>query len=99
MAKYVISYRASADYVPGRDDDMAAWAAWFTSIGEDLVDFGSAVRDTIQIGNCGAEQRLRGYSVISAGDLDAALLVASRCPGLQDTGFGVEVGVVQEMPG
>jgi hypothetical protein len=65
----------------------------------DLVDFGSAVRDTIQIGDCGAEQRLRGYSVISAGDLDAALLVASRCPGLQDTGFGVEVGVVQEMPG
>ena len=33
MAKYVISYRASADYVPGQDDDMAAWAAWFTSIG------------------------------------------------------------------
>jgi hypothetical protein len=41
MAKYVISYRAPEDYVPGRDDDMAAWAAWFTSIGEDLVDFGS----------------------------------------------------------
>ena len=99
MAKYVISYRAPEDYVPGRDDDMAAWAAWFTSIGGDLVDFGSAVRDTIQIGDCGAGQRLRGYSVISAGDLDAALLVASRCPGLQDTGFGVEVGVVQEMPG
>ena len=68
MAKYVISYRAPKDYVPGREDDMAAWAAWFTSIGEDLVDFGSAVRDTIQIGDCGAGQRLRGYSVISADD-------------------------------
>ena len=45
MAKYVISYRAPEDYVPGRDDDMAAWAAWFTSIGGDLVGFGSAVRD------------------------------------------------------
>jgi len=64
MAKYVISYRAPEDYVPGREDDMAAWAAWFTSIGEDLADFGSAVRDTIQIGECGAGQRLRGYSVI-----------------------------------
>lgn len=99
MAKYVISYRAPQDYVPGRDDDMAAWAAWFTSIGEDLVDFGSPVRDTIQIGDCGTGQRLRGYSVISADNLDAALLIASRCPGLQDTGFGVEVGVIQEMPG
>ena len=99
MPKYVISYRAPEDYVPEREDDMAAWAEWFTSIGRDLVDFGSAVRDTIQIGERGAGQRLRGYSVISAGNLDAALLIASRCPGLKDTGFGVEVGVVQEMPG
>jgi hypothetical protein len=96
MAKYVISYRAPEDYVPGRDDHMAAW---FTSIGEDLVDFGSPVRDTIQIGDCGAGQRLRGYSVISADDLDAALLIAKGCPGLQDTGFGVEIGVVDELPG
>jgi hypothetical protein len=99
MAKYVISYRAPKDYVPGREDDMAAWAAWFKSIGEDLAEFGSPVRDTIQIGDCGAGQRLRGYSVISANDLDAARLVAQRCPGLQDAGFGVEVGAVEEMPG
>jgi len=99
MAKYVISYRATKDYVPGREDDMAAWAAWFQSIGEDVVDLGSPVRETIQIGECGAGQRLRGYSVISADDLDAALLVAQGCPGLQDTGFGVEVGAVEEMPG
>lgn len=99
MAKYVISYRAPKDYVPGREDDMAAWAAWFKSTGKNLVDFGSPVRDTIQIGECGAEQRLRGYSVISADDLDAALLIAKGCPGLKDAGFGVEIGVVQEMPG
>jgi len=99
MAKYVISYRAPADYVPGREDDMAAWAAWFTSIGEDLVDFGRPVRGTIQIGDRGAGQRLRGYSVISAGNLDAALLISHRCPGLQDTGFGIEIGVAPEMPG
>jgi len=99
MAKYVISYRAPEDYVPGREDDMAAWAAWFKNIGKNLVDFGSPVRDTIQIGDCGAGQRLRGYSVISADDLDAALLIAQGCPGLRDTGFGVEVGVVDELPG
>ena len=99
MAKYVISYRAREEHVPGREDDMAAWAAWFTSIGQNLADSGSPVRDTIQIGDCGAGQRLRGYSVISADDLDAALLIAKGCPGLKDTGFGVEIGVVQEMPG
>ena len=99
MAKYVISYRAPKDYVPGREDDTAEWAAWFQSIGEDVVDFGSPVRETIQIGECRAGQRLRGYSLISADDLDAALRVARGCPGLQDTGFGVEVGVVEEIPG
>ncbi len=99
MANYVISYRAPKDYVPGRADDMAACAAWFKTIGKNLVDFGSPVRDTIQIGDCGAGQRLRGYSVISADDFDAALLIAKECPGLQDTGFGVEVGVVEELPG
>jgi len=99
MAKYVISYRAPKDYVPGRQDDMAAWADWFQSIGEDLVDFGSPVRDTIQIGDCGTGQRLRGYSVISDDDLDTALRIAKGCPGLKDTGFGVEVGAVEEMPG
>ena len=99
MAKYVISYRAPKDYVPGREDDMAEWAAWFQSIGEEVVDFGGPVRETIQIGECGADQRLRGYSVICADDLDAALRVAQGCPGLQDTGFGVEVGAVEEMPG
>jgi hypothetical protein len=99
MAKYVISYRAPADYVPGREDDLAAWADWFKNIGKNLVDFGSPVRDTIQIGDCGTRQRLRGYSVISADDLDTALLVAQGCPGLKDTGFGVEVGIAEEMPG
>jgi len=99
MAKYVLSYRAPKDYVPEREDDMAAWAAWFQGIGKDLVDIGSPVRETIQIGECGAEQRLRGYSVISADDLDAARLVAQGCPGLKDAGFGVEVGVAEEMPG
>jgi hypothetical protein len=99
MAQCVISYRAPADYVPGQEDDMAVWVAWCTSTGEDPADFGSPVRDVVQIGDCQAEQRLRGYSVISAEDLDAALRIAKGCPGLQDTGFGVEVGAVEEMPG
>ena len=68
--KYVISYRATKDYAPGREDDMAAWAAWFQSIGNNLVDFGNPVRDAIQIGDCGAGQRLRGYSVISVGAVE-----------------------------
>jgi hypothetical protein len=97
MAKFVISYHARENYVPGRSDDMSAWAAWFESMGANLVDIGNPVRESAQIGDHGADQRLRGYSVITAADLDAALMMARGCPGLKDPGFGVEVGVVEEV--
>ena len=97
MTKFVISYYAPENYVPGRSDDMSAWAAWFESMGAHLVDIGHPVREATQIGDHGADQRLRGYSVITAADLDAALMLARGCPGLSDLGFGVEVGVVEEM--
>ena len=97
MTKFVISYYARENYVPGRSDDMSAWAAWFKSMGTNLVDSGHPVREATQIGDHTADQRLRGYSVITAADLDAALMMARGCPGLSDPGFGVEVGVVEEV--
>ena len=96
MAKFVIAYRAPRDYVPGRADDMAAWAAWFGGMGASLADIGTPVREVTQLGDCGVTQRLRGYSVVIADDLEAALAMAKGCPGLADSGFGVEVGVVEE---
>jgi hypothetical protein len=97
MAKFVISYRAPRDYVAGRADDMSAWAAWFDGMGASLADIGSPVREVTQLGECGASQRLRGYSVVTADDLEAAVAVAKGCPGLADPGFGVEVGAVEEL--
>src|SRR5215467_2830108 len=97
MAKFVISYHAPENYVPGRSDDRSAWAAWFESMGANLVDIGNPVREATQIGDHAADQRLRGYSVITAADLDAALMMARGCPGLSDPGFGVGVGVVEEV--
>ena len=96
MAKFVISYRAPRDCVPGRADDMAAWTAWFDGMAASLADIGTPVREVTQLGECGAIQRLRGYSVVTADDLPAALALAKGCPGLADPGFGVEVGVVEE---
>jgi hypothetical protein len=97
MPKFVISYRAPRDYVPGRADDMAAWAAWFDGMGSNLAEIGNPVREVTQLGECGASQRLRGYSVVTADDLQAALVLAKGCPGLADPGFGVEVGVVEAL--
>ena len=97
MTTFVISYYAPENYVPGRSDDMSAWAAWFESIGANLVDIGHPVREATQLGDHGTDQRLRGSSVIATTDLDAALMIARGCPGLSDPGFGVEVGVVEEV--
>ena len=97
MPKFVIAYRAPEGYVPGRADDMAAWAAWFGGMGSSLADAGAPVRDVAQLGECGASQRLRGYSVVIADDREAALALAKECPGLADAGFGVEVGIVEEL--
>lgn len=99
MPAYVIAYRAPAEYEPGDAGDMAAWGAWLQGLGDKLIDFGKPVRDTAQIGDCGATQRFRGYSVITADDLESAIAMANGCPGLAHPRFGVEVGVAQELAG
>ena len=76
MPTYVIAYRAPKDYEPGDAGDMAAWDAWRHSMGDKLRDFGKPVRDTTQIGDCGATQRFRGYSIITANDLESAVAMA-----------------------
>jgi hypothetical protein len=37
---------------------MAAWAAWFDSLGHGLSDRGNPVSESADLGNCGEETRL-----------------------------------------
>ena len=95
MAKFLFSYRAPADYAPGRPDARSAWAAWFQGMGSQLADVGQPVREARQIGDCGSGQRLAGYTVVTADSLEGALALAHGCPGLQH-GFGVEIGALAD---
>src|ERR1700726_4463784 len=95
MSTFLFSYRMPKNYRPGSADTMAAWNAWFDSMGANLVDRGNPVFESSALGNCGADTRLGGYSLITADDLEAAVALAKGCPGLQDAG-GVEVGVITE---
>lgn len=95
MQTYCFTYRMPTDYVPERDT-MAAWAAWFESMGESLADIGKPVVESAELGNCGAGTRLGGYSFVTAGDLESAVAMAKGSPAL-DAGGGVEVGVVTEL--
>jgi hypothetical protein len=93
MPAFVFTYRIPTDYVPGRPDTMAAWTAWFASMGDSLSDRGNPVFESAELGNCGKGTRLGGYSFVTADDLDSALALAKGSPAL-DAGGGLEVGVV-----
>jgi hypothetical protein len=93
MPAFVFTYRMPTDYVPGGSDAMAAWAAWFDSMGESLSDRGNPVFESAELGNCGDRTRLGGYSFVTADDLDSAVALAKGSPAVE-AGGGVEVGVV-----
>ena len=93
MATFVFTYRMPAGYVPGGPDTMAAWAAWFDSMGESVSDRGNPVFGSAKLGNCGAETRPGGYAFVNAEDLESAVALARGSPALE-AGGGVEVGAI-----
>ncbi len=93
MPTFVFTYRIPTDYVPGGPDTMAAWAAWFDSMGESLSDRGNPVSESTDLGRCGEGTRLGGYSLITADNLESAAALAKGSPAL-DVGGGVEVGLI-----
>jgi hypothetical protein len=98
MAKYVFSFRVPSDYTP-HAGTAAEWQAWFGALGPALVDAGNAVTDYASLGEVGGiGSRMVAYSVVSAEDLDSALVLARDCPVMR-AGGGVEVGPVMEAAG
>jgi hypothetical protein len=88
-----LTYRMPVGYVPGGPETMAAWAAWFDSLGHGLSDRGNPVSESADVGNCGEETRLGGYSFVTAEDMESAVALAKGSPALR-AGGGVEVGAV-----
>lgn len=96
MSKFLFAYRVSKNYTPGSADTRTAWAAWFEQLGDHVVDIGKPVFERTALGNSPADTVLGGYSLITAQDLDAAVVLANGCPGLQEGG-AVEVGELGEL--
>jgi YCII-related domain len=92
MAKYLLAY-VGGDQPESEEAGqavMAAWIAWFTGVGEAVVDPGNPVGASAAVapdGSVGAAAAgVTGYSVIAADSLDAALEVARGCPHLAANG-------------
>ncbi len=90
MANFVLTFRNSTDHAVSAAEG-GAWMEWFGTIGASIVDPGSQVGATSTLGNGPTGSVVSGYTVISAADLEAAVLLAKGCPGLSHGG-AVEVG-------
>jgi hypothetical protein len=90
MSTFLFSYHFPKTYTAGSPDSVAAWRAWFQSMGANLVDAGKPVVDRRTLGNT-PETLQGGYSLVAAEDIECAVELAEGCPGLTD-GIGVEVG-------
>ena len=99
MPTFLFCYRVPRDYQPGAETGQA-WQAWFESLGSSRIDTGHAVVATQTLGSLDAGNRLGGYSLVTAEDIDGAAALSEGCPALQ-LGGGVlpRSGPAQPGPG
>jgi hypothetical protein len=97
MANYVLTYTGGgmAQTEVEREAAMAAWGAWFGTLGPAIVDAGNPFGPSKSVAADGAvsdggQSSLTGYSVLSADSLAAATELVKGCPVLANGG-AVEV--------
>jgi hypothetical protein len=104
MGKYVLVYKGGSGMPESEEEQqrlMAAWTGWLEGLGSAVVDRGNPFADSASVdsdgsvGNGGGAS-LTGYSIITAGGLDAATGSAKSCPILA-SGGSVEVYEALEM--
>ena len=104
MSKFVFAYHGGG--MPESPEEgervMAAWGAWFETLGAVIVDGGNPIGDSRTVGSDGSVSQggganpLSGYTLIEADDIDAAVAHAKGCPILDDGG-SVEVAEALDM--
>jgi hypothetical protein len=88
MSKYVLAYQGGgmAATEEAQQASMAAWGAWFGSLGAAVVDGGAPFGPSTKVGGGAAGSGLTGYSILEAADLAAAVKLAEGCPIIKDGG-------------
>lgn len=89
MSTYLFTFRAPANHAPSAGT-FDAWATWQHMLGARLKDRGHPAFAAATLGASVADTTLGGYSLIRAGDLDAAVALARDCP-LLPHGGAVEI--------
>jgi hypothetical protein len=101
MANYLLLYGGGS--MPQSEAEqkaiMDAWTAWFTKLGDALVDPGNpttpnakTIYSNGKVSDGPGGVMASGYSVIKADSLDAAVALAKGCPVLQG---GAQISVFE----
>ena len=98
MANYLLVFHGGG--MPETPEEgakvMQAWTAWFSELGDSLVDGGNPASATKTIAADGSvsddPSGPSGYSILKADSLDAAVALAKGCPVLQG---GASIQVVE----
>ena len=103
MPKYVLAYHGGSmpETAAAQEEAMAAWGAWFGSLGAAVIDGGNptGLAKTVTSGavkDGGGANPLTGYSLLTAADINAAVALAKGCP-ILDAGGSVEVAEAIDM--
>ncbi|TML11298.1 MAG: hypothetical protein E6G39_14220 [Actinobacteria bacterium] len=103
MPKYVLAYHGGSmpETAAAQEEAMAAWGAWFGSLGAAVIDGGNptGLAKTVTSGavkDGGGANPLTGYSLLTAADINAAVALAKGCPILK-AGGSVEVAEAIDM--
>jgi hypothetical protein len=104
MPKYLFVYHGGSmsESKAEQDAALAAWGAWFGTLGDAVVDGGNptgASTTVVSDGSAkagGGANPVSGYSLINATNLDAAASLAKGCPILA-AGGSVEVAETIDM--
>lgn len=100
MADFLLAYHGGG--MPASPEEgarvMAAWTAWFASMGDAVVDGGNPTSGTRRLAANGVVSDdpagPSGYSIIRAASVEQALTFARGCPVLQDSGAFVQVAEI-----
>lgn len=103
MPAYLFAYHGGAT-PEGDEAEMAsleAWNAWMESIDDQLIDGGNPVGEIKTLNADGSvveasANRVSGYSIVVADDMDGALELARNCPVFAEGG-NVEVAELLDM--
>lgn len=108
MKKFVFVYYGSVRSSDISEEDMEktmeAWKAWFGTFGEQMVDGGNPFGNGAMAVTAEGTKEIpadmwpaKGYTIINAESMEAAMEIAKGCPALQDDPEGA-VRVYEALP-